>query len=157
MKSIKPILVFVLCIALLFCVFPGCNKNWAADYDDDEKIAAGTASSSTAGSSIMTVNNTSTIKYKTFNGKKDMWSVESDGSGSITFDYNLEIKAGRFKCVLVSPDKKVTILFDESSAQTKSIDVPEGKSIIKFVGDGAAVELQVTTSYGGDASIRMLN
>ena len=157
MKLMKRILVFVLCLVFLFCVFPGCNKDWAADYDDDEKIASGSASSSISGSSIMTINNTSTIKYNTFSGKKDIWSINSNGTGSFTIDHDLQISKGRFKCVLVDPDKNVKILFDETSTQTKSYDAPEGKSLIKFVGDGAAIELKITITSEGNASVRMLD
>ena len=157
MKQTKQILVFAICLALLFCVFPGCSNDWAADFDDDEKIASSSSSASTAGSSIMTINNSSTIKYSSFNGKKDMWSVNSNGAGAITLEYDLQINGGRFKCVLVSPDKDVTVLFHETSSDTKSIDVPEGKSIIKFVGDGAGIELRIKITEGGDSIVRMLD
>ena len=152
----KTIFVIVICLVLSVCVLPGCNRDWAADYDDDEIIASSSSSASTTGSSILTINNSSTIKYNTFNGKKEIWTVDSDGAGAITLEYDLEIKKGRFKCVIVSPDKKVTVLFDETSAQTKSIDVPEGKSTIKFVGDGAGIELRIKITTGGDAWVKML-
>lgn len=157
MKSIKQILVIALCLALAACVFSGCSNDWAADYDDDEKIASSSSSASTAGSSITTINNSSVIKYSTFNGKKDMWKVESNGAGAITIDYALQINKGRFKCVLVSPDKDVTVLFYETHSTSTSVNVPEGKSIIKFVGDDAGIDLNIKITGGGDAVVRMLD
>lgn len=156
MKSTKQILVIVLCLALAALALAGCNRDWAADYDDDERIGGSVASSSIKGSSIVTINDTTTFKYNTFNGTKEMWSVNSNGAGAITVDHALEISKGRFKCVIVSPDKEVTVLFDETSVDNKSYDVPEGKSIIKFVGDDAGVELVLQLTAEGDASLKIL-
>ena len=153
MKSTKTMLLALLMIALIVCAFTGCNTDYAADFDDDSKIAGRSTTSSVSGASELTINNVSTFKYSTFNGTRDMWSVTNFGAGSLKIEYDLTINKGRFKCVLVDPNGEVKILFDETSAKTKTVDLLEGDSIIKFVGDGAGLELVISITTEGDALV----
>jgi len=148
-------IIFLVSFLVFICV--GCNTvNYSAIYDDNEKIAESNASYSSIGSSDVTLNNSSTIKYNTFNGKINKWSITSNGNGSISIDYELNINKGRFKCVLVNPLGEVTIIFDETSTQKTTINLLEGKSIIKFVGDDAGFQLKIKMSTNENASLKKL-
>ena len=155
MKLIRNMLISALVFIFVGCVLSGCNTN-NADYDNDAVIAKQGGSSIQLGSLETAINNILTISYRAFGGQKEIWSATSTNEGSITIDYDLNITQGRFKCVLVSPEGDVTVLFDETSAQTITIDLPQGKSIIKFVGDNAGIKLQITVTAEGDAKIRRL-
>lgn len=111
-------------------------------YDDDAKIVKNTTSMSNR-SSETHMNNLYNIVVGTFNGTKLRWNLDSKAGGTITVVYDLNVTKGRFKLVLISPDKNVTTIFEGTGSGSKTLKLEGGINEIKFVGDQAGFSLKI--------------
>lgn len=125
-------------------------------YDDDSKIASDANSYSYFNKSSITQNDVTQLKFK-LTGVDTLYELNSKDNATVNIDYNCNISNGKFKIVLVSPDKNITTIIDKSCSESKEIPITSGKSKLKIIGDDAEVQLQVSISSKDNVSIRYNN
>lgn len=77
-------------------------------------------------------------EFRGFNGCETIWSLDIHEESLLTFDYKDDISQGKFKAVLITPDKEVIVIED-----SKTYSLPQGKYRIKIVGNNAKGKLDI--------------
>jgi len=110
-------------------------------YYDNEKISADFDSYFTK--SYIEIGNNH-IKFGYFSGSKTIYEFDESNSKMVSINYNVLVKDGRFKLVLILPDKEVILLCEGSDKAKNEIEIPKGISKIKMVGIKAKGEVNIT-------------
>jgi outer membrane lipoprotein-sorting protein len=149
---VKFILLISLCVLLLLPA--GCSKSSLADiYNNNAKIAESGDSynfKERMGSNTL---NELKLKFKTFYGMETIWIIEARVQGTITFDFETQIKSGKFKAVLISPTKEVMTILDQSNAGSITLSVDKGNNRVKIVGNGATGEVNLLANLNKDIGV----
>ena len=151
--------VATLCFAalMIFTVLSGCTAATAYQksiYNDDSKIVKQADSFNFKTRIGNTTDKESSVKFGTFYGMETIWFVESEGNGTITFQYSSKVDKRKFKCVLITPKDKVIDVFEQSGEGEKSLDIPEGKNRIKIIGNNASGEIKLEIAADGDCVVK---
>ncbi|MDO5516870.1 MAG: 50S ribosomal protein L7ae [Clostridium sp.] len=104
-------------------------------------------------------NSTQSIDDHTYNGCYNftgygtLWSYNSDEDKTITAPYSLNVKSGQAKLILITQDNEVSTILENSkntsvTEGTLDIHIKKGLNRIKFVGNEADTELQITIEEG---------
>lgn len=157
--SKRKIVLFITLI-LLAAIQAGCSSASSYQkglYDNNEAIADKADSYNYVSRVGSSINEESSIKFKTFNGMETLYEIKSEGSGKVIIDYTSEVEKGKFKCVLINPEDEVEVLFEDDSKGSIELDMKNGKSRIKVVGNDAGGEFSMTIKGEGDVSISKLD
>lgn len=139
----KITLIFIL--AVLSCMLFGCgvDEEKKGIYDSEKRIAE-------EGDSFFFSNRTGKadgkhidMEYKMFYGVKVLWVIEAEDNSEIELSYDLQVKEGEFKIVLVTPKAEIINIAEQSKKGSFNIDASEGKYSIKIVGRKAAGNIQI--------------
>lgn len=143
-RSIVIIMFLFLCLMLAGC-------DYTKSYDDSSKLSSSADSWSLNYSS-------QSIKEGVYKGTMKLsgygtiWRYDSDKDQDVSAKYKLNVKSGKAKLILVTPDKNVSVLVENEKKSTDgSIDIPvkKGKNMVKLVGyDSADVEVEFTSNKG---------
>jgi len=149
--------IILVTLLLLAIVQVGCYSASAYQkslYNDDKAIVKQNDSYNFVKRISTNTNDKSSVKFKTFYGMETLWVINSEGSGKALIDYTSEINKGKFKCVLVNPNNEVIELFTNNSKGSTEIDLKEGTSRIKIVGNDTGGEFSITIKSEGDAVVK---
>lgn len=137
MKKNKVILVLIILIISVF--FSGCfllpdYKIARTVYDNEEQMIKE--------ESLYRLNNNTiglNLELDSFYGIDTIYYIHSPKNCTVKFEYSSEVEKGSFKCILISPDKKITNILENNQKETKEFSLKKGKSIIRIVGKDDAI------------------
>lgn len=140
----------VLIMSLLLCLLlAGCD--YTKSYDDSSKLSS-SADSWSLNNSSQSIKDGVYKGTMRISGYGSIWKYDSDKDGTVSAKYKLNVKTGKAKLILVTPDKNVSVLVENDKKSTDgSLDIPvkKGKNIVKLVGyDKADVEVEFSATDG---------
>lgn len=141
-KNIFFIGIFLLIFLVIIFKFNSCEKNV---YNDDKKIAE-QGDSYSYGDKIgsQNSNNDLDLKFRDFSGYDTILILKVSEDSSITLNYDLNIKSGDFKLVMVSTDKHIENILEESATGNKNIELKKGEYRFKIVGKSAKGQIKIS-------------
>lgn len=148
----KKVILIILGSLLLLT---GCSNYMASLYDNNEKIASNTNSYTIVGIEQEIDNDKFSGKVKKLEGMDTIWTYDADEDITIDMIYKLDVKKGKVKLVLISPDKTVTDLIEISEDGdikdycTNKVYIKQGENRIKMVaGKDTSLEFDIQISKG---------
>lgn len=147
MKKTKVSIAVFLMFALLFC-FSGCAAAESI-YDDETAITDifDTSIATRYVENYLKIGNQITVNShaKYFSGTQKICEFYFDQATDI--DVELTVTQGRFKIVLISEEKDVYTLYENGSDLLIDLaQIPDGNYIMKFVGQQAEFDLDMTVN-----------
>lgn len=146
-KNIKVLLVIIFLTVLVGTfvfnpimkrLFSGFNQNNI--YNNDKIIAGSADSYSYLSRQGQVKDNVAELSFQ-LTGVDTIWSFSTTESKNMTLHYDIKIKQGQFKVVLVNANKEVITLLEEEGKDSIDFSLEPGKNVIKIVGKKALVEL----------------
>ncbi|MCT4584007.1 MAG: hypothetical protein N4A54_03695 [Peptostreptococcaceae bacterium] len=111
-------------------------------YDDDKKIANKFNSYNyTTLSSSEIKNGRCDYNFGKFSGMDTIFNIECKENETLHYDFDLDLKEGDFKVVLIDPDDKVIKLVDKTGKNNSDYKTKKGNYRIKFVGRDASAKI----------------
>lgn len=114
-------------------------------YDDNDKIINNTGSVFIVSNSVDCWSNDE-IKgsMDLYNGIMRMWKLDAKQDSEVSLNSTIQLENGRFKVLLISPDKKVENILEYTSKtkdekQELKFNVKQGENIVYMVGDLAKI------------------
>lgn len=117
-------------------------------YDDDELIAGDSAHDIWEASNYCGGGKSVDIGKFSLNGSDEVWIVHANKETTMEIFSMFDLRDGRFKFVWVKPDQTVQTLNESGGKNTVKITLPQGRNVIKMVGQKAQVK-DISISYGG--------
>lgn len=150
----KKKLLSVAIIATLLSILPGCSENMNKIYNDNKKISS-KYDSYTLNESVQSVEKGIFTGDFNITGSLTLWSYDSKEDVDIKAPYNLSVKSGKAKLVLITPDNQVVDLVENSinsdvnGNTTISVPVKKGLNRIKIIGyEQASLHLDLHIDKG---------
>lgn len=165
MKSKKNLIIGILSLILLCAVVIGIRTlitgSYAGNYqrsiyNDNSKIASKGDSYSFLNRVCTNEDNKTSLEF-TFTGMDTIWKLETSQDTSVNIEYKSEISSGKFKVVLINPDGEVINILEQSTSGDKDVNLINGKSRIKIVGNNARGKLQLSISSNKDVKLIPVN
>lgn len=117
-------------------------------YDDDALIAGESESDVWRAYNYCGGESSATIQKFALNGSDPLWILYADKETDLEVSSVFHLQDGRFKVVWVRPDQTVQTLNESGENNTVKITLPEGRNVIKMVGQNAKLE-DIDISYSG--------
>lgn len=137
--NLKRKLLSITITATVLILLTGCSANMNKIYSDNKKIASEDDSYTLNKSVTNLENGTFTGSFK-LSGSLTLWSYDSDKDDNLQVPYNLSVKSGKAKLVLITPDNEVVDLVENSKnaaiSEDTTINVPlkKGNNRIRLIG-----------------------
>lgn len=84
------------------------------------------------------------IHYGGFSGVDTILEIESKDTQTIGFDFDSSNKDGKFKAVLVTPQKEIQTICEGSKKGKKKVKIDSGKYFLKIVGSNAKGDFNIS-------------
>lgn len=125
------------------------TKGKAYDIYDDETLIAGD-SENDVWRAYNYCGGDGSVKVSkfSFNGSDTLWILYANRETTMGISSEFYLRDGRFKVVYVGPDQAVQTLNENGEKNTVKITLPEGRNVIKMVGQKARLE-DVNIAYSG--------
>ncbi|AKN30383.1 50S ribosomal protein L7ae [Clostridium carboxidivorans P7] len=127
-------------VAMVVSLLVGCSNDVADKvYDDNSKICKEYDTFGMDNSNEKVEQGLYKANLK-ISGDTTIWEYKSDKDFDLKVPYNLSVKSGKGKIVLISPDNKVTTLVEKSSKadnggkESMMLSIKKGNNRIKLVG-----------------------
>lgn len=117
-------------------------------YDDDALIAGESEHDTWLASNYCGGGKSVDVGKLELNGSDEVWIVHANKETTLEIFSMFDLRDGRFKFVWVRPDQTVQTLNESGDKNTVKITLPQGRNVIKMVGQKARVK-DVSISYGG--------
>ena len=117
-------------------------------YDNDELIAGESEHDTWQASNYCGGGESVDIGKFALNGSDEVWIVHTNKETTLEIFSMFDLREGRFKFVWVRPDQTVQTLNESGGKNTVKITLPQGRNVIKMVGQKAQVK-DISISYGG--------
>lgn len=117
-------------------------------YDDDALIAGESESDTWRAYNYCGGENSVDVSKFALNGSDAMWILHTNKETSLEIDSQFNLRDGRFKIVWVKPDQTVKTLNESGEKNTAKITLPQGRNVIKMVGQEAKLE-DIHVTYSG--------
>ena len=117
-------------------------------YDDEALIAGDRESDVWRAYDYCGGENNVKIQKFALNGSDTLWILHSNKETDLEITSEFNLRDGRFKFVWVRPDQTVQTLNESGENNIVNITLPEGRNVIKMVGQKAKLE-DIDISYSG--------
>lgn len=117
-------------------------------YDDEALIAGDSESDVWRAYDYCGGENNVKIQKFALNGSDTLWILYANKETDLEITSEFDLRDGRFKLVWVRPDQTVQTLNESGENHTEKITLPEGRNVIKMVGQNANLE-NIDISYSG--------
>lgn len=147
---------FIAIFIALAMMLVGCSKNYMGSvYNNNDKIASD-SNSYNLNIEDQNVDGQNFIGIiKNIEGMDTIWTYEADKDMELDMTYLLKVSSGKFKLVLISPDKSVTNIIemtresDVTDYATSTLKIKKGLNRIKMVGGhNTSVEFNISITEG---------
>ena len=150
----RRIAVCFMVIVLLLGLMCGCDlSKQESVYTDYSKIGGDSDSFSYSYCNGGTENTELSMTFEGFSGYDTLWIIDAKEKGTLTVDFESKIDSGKFKVVLVTPNREVKNLFEQSQKDSVTIDIEKGRYRIKIVGHKSKGEVTGAIKTNGDMEI----
>ena len=145
-------------IALLLCVLvialgsmTACGK---ISYDSQDFLTSIVDSCSyylclDTGSSDTTLNR----EFQRFHGKDTVWKLNASEAAQISIEVSATVTDGRFKVLLIGPDKSITTLLEGEGTEQIEAELKEGTSRIILVGEESKGSCKITVGEASNVTV----
>ena len=117
-------------------------------YDDDSMIAGEDDHDQWQAFSYAGGYGRVSVKGFAISGSDSVLIVRAEEERKMKVESSYNLKAGKFKLVLVKPDKSVELIDDTGEWGIREITLEKGRNVIKMVGQGAKLEdLEIVFDY----------
>ncbi len=116
-------------------------------YDDDALIAEGSESDCWRAWSYMGGDSSVNVNKFMLNGSDTLWILYTNKETTMEVSSAFSLYDGRFKIVCVRPDQTVQTLNESGEENTVKVTLPQGRNVIKMVGQKAKLE-ELEITYG---------
>lgn len=116
-------------------------------YDDDALIAESSESDCWRAWSYMGGDSSVNVNKFMFNGSDTLWILYTNKETTMEVSSAFSLYDGRFKIVCVRPDQTVQTLNESGEENTVKVTLPQGRNVIKMVGQKAKLE-ELEITYG---------
>lgn len=145
--------VFVLfAVVAVVCGAAGARSDFERKayqiYDDEALIAGDSESDIWRAYDYCGGENNVKIQKFALNGSDTLWILYANKETDLEITSEFDLRDGRFKLVWVRPDQTVQTLNESGENNTVNITLPEGRNVIKMVGQKAKLE-DIDISYSG--------
>lgn len=145
--------VFVLfAVVAVVCGAAGARSDFERKayqiYDDEALIAGDSESDIWRAYDYCGGENNVKIQKFALNGSDTLWILYANKETDLEITSEFDLRDGRFKLVWVRPDQTVQTLNESGENHTEKITLPEGRNVIKMVGQNAKLE-NIDISYSG--------
>lgn len=82
-------------------------------------------------------------EFGNFSGVDTIFNIKCECNTFLEYDYQLELKEGEFKVVLVTEDKKIVELIKDSGKADAKLELDKGNYRIRFVGEDADCNIKI--------------
>ena len=117
-------------------------------YDDETLIAEDSESDVWRAYNYCGGENSVKVSKFAFNGSDTLWILYANRETTMEISSEFHLRDGRFKVVYVGPDQTVQTLNESGEKNTVKITLPEGRNVIKMVGQKARLE-DIDIAYSG--------
>ena len=117
-------------------------------YDDETLIAEDSESDVWRAYNYCGGENSVKVSKFAFNGSDTLWILYTNRETTMEISSEFHLRDGRFKVVYVGPDRTVQMLNESGKKNTVKITLPEGRNVIKMVGQKARLE-DIDIAYSG--------
>lgn len=117
-------------------------------YDDEALIVGDSESDVWRAYDYCGGENNVKIQKFALNGSDTLWILHSNKETDLEITSEFNLRDGRFKLVWVRPDQTVQTLNESGENNIVNITLPEGRNVIKMVGQKAKLE-DIDISYSG--------
>lgn len=126
-------------LVILSFVLGGCgiDEDKETIYDDDQRIAQEGDSFSFYQRTGETDEKHVDIKYNRFYGVQTLWVIKTKDQSEINLNYNSQVNNGKFKVVLITPEREVINIAEQNRKGSFKVAVSKGKYSLKIVGNNA--------------------
>lgn len=142
--------IVVLLVALLLI---GCGSLEQHNlYDNDRQIEGEGNSYSRSNYSQNVNGNRLYLNIGFMDGMDTIWEYNANSESSVAIDYDISLKSGKAKLVLITPDGDLSTIAEATKSEAFSgssdISVNKGRYRIKLVTENAKFELNLSASDG---------
>lgn len=123
------------------------NGNAYRMYDDDALIAGDSENDCWRAWTYVGGDRRVDVKQFAFNGSDTLWILYANKETTVEVSSAFYLRDGRFKLVWVGPDQTVQTLSESGEENTVKITMPQGRNVIKMVGQKAKLE-GLSVAYG---------
>lgn len=116
-------------------------------YDDDALIAGDSENDCWRAWTYVGGERRVDVKQFVFNGSDTLWILYANKETTLEVSSAFYLRDGRFKLVWVGPDQTVQTLSESGEENTVKITMPQGRNVIKMVGQKAKLE-GLSVAYG---------
>lgn len=124
------------------------SGNFYQIYDDDALIAGESEHDTWRASNYCGGGQSVDVGKFELNGSDEVWIVHTNRETTLEIFSMFDLRDGRFKFVWIRPDQTVQTLNESGEKNTVRITLPQGRNVIKMVGQKARVK-DVSISYEG--------
>ncbi len=117
-------------------------------YDDDALIAGDSENDVWRAYNYCGGDGNVKVSKFAFNGSDTLWILYANRETTMEISSEFYLRDGRFKVVYVGPDQTVQTLNESGKKNTVKITMPEGRNVIKMVGQKARLE-DIDIAYSG--------
>ena len=117
-------------------------------YDDETLIAEDSENDVWRAYNYCGGENSVKVSKFALNGSDTLWILYANRETTMEVSSEFSLRDGRFKVVLVGPDQTVQTLNESGEKSTVKITLPEGRNVIKMVGQQARLE-DINIAYDG--------
>lgn len=117
-------------------------------YDDDALIAGDSENDVWRAYNYCGGDGNVKVSKFAFNGSDTLWILYANREMTMEISSEFYLRDGRFKVVYVGPDQTVQTLNESGKKNTVKITMPEGRNVIKMVGQKARLE-DIDIAYSG--------
>ena len=128
--NVKKITLILLAFSLVLC---GCYKKYENYYNYEEKIVEQSDHYNYKSCTGEIQEKNVDLKFE-FSGTDTIWTIESDSDIDLKCLYSAKIDSGKFKMVLISPDKSINTEVEGSTDVLLILQLKPGTNIVKISG-----------------------
>lgn len=93
------------------------------------------------------------INYAGFYGIDTIYQINAADGASMNLKFSSQVNKGKFKLVLIDPNKKVQVVEEGSKNGSKKVDLNNGKYYVRIVGKAASGKINVSVEDVKNVSV----
>ncbi len=93
------------------------------------------------------------LSCQRFYGMQTVWEVNAEEEGLLKVNYDCQLKRGKLKVVVITPELDVMHLFEQCGKGSREITLSEGKYVVRIVGKNANGKVSMQLEHGENVSI----
>lgn len=127
--------VRIMPLLLLVSLLSACGGDKGKLFYDEERQKEPGDSYSFVNSESEITAQSADCKFSRFSGIYTVWEITSSAGAKTKLRISGSTKADKFKIIQVDDNKELTVLWEGGEEKELDLKLPQGKSLIKFVGN----------------------